>query len=232
MDLEHESKLIRMVEELKDCENVNVLGHEKGPLADYLGTPEEALAFLRETHGVTLNPHFEESFHRFSRFGLHWRGVGEKSSIGGEFYLVHILNAIIGGRPAGLSSPKRSGRKSSLHSALRIFDSQPQGGVGTFAALRLRDGADEPEIWYYHMNHGSIRLDINYQDYLNNLLLTRGTYYWQYLFAGIPSDYYNFEEISSGLGQAIEFLSDNFPDNDYGDLRSRLDDGLARWRDS
>ncbi|MFE6767750.1 hypothetical protein [Streptomyces griseus] len=216
-----------MFEELKNCENINILGYEKGPLAEYLGTPDEALALLKESHGVSLDPKFKASFHRFSRLGIHWRGASENSAVGGEFYLVHLLNAIIGGRPADLASSRSSEKEAALYSDFRIFDSQPRGGVGTFAALRLRDGTDEPEIWYFHMNHGSTRMEIDYQEYLNNLLLTRGAYYWQYLFTDTPADYYHSNEITSGLRRAIEFLSDVFPNNDYSDLRARLHDRLA-----
>jgi hypothetical protein len=67
---------------------------------------------------------------------------------------------------------------------------------------------------------------------MNHLLLTRGIYYWQYLFTDVPPEHYNFETIGLDLEKSIDFLEENFPDDDYSELRTRLDDRLARWNTS
>lgn len=229
MILEYEAKLIKMIEEITNCSEIRVLEQEEGPLGDFLGDADNAFNVLQRLRGIRLSPEMRRTFHRYNGLGLYWSGVGERTSLGGEFRLVQLLDAIIGGAPAWLLQEGWPESQRSLHADFRVFDSQFYGGVGTFSALRLQDGVEDPEVWYFNVTYGSLRLDIGYEGYMNQLLLTRGIYYWQYLFADVPPHHYNFEEIGLGLRSSINFLKEAFPDDDYDELGTRLDDRLDRW---
>ncbi|MER6529831.1 hypothetical protein [Streptomyces sp. NPDC001508] len=229
MLLAYEAKLLNMIDEIGNCPNIRVLGQEQGPLGEFLNNADAAFDLLRQLNGITLDPSLKRSFHRYNGLGLYWRGSGECGSLGGEFHLVQLLDAIVGGAPAWLQQDGWSEDELALHSEFRVFDSQFSGGVGTFSALRLQDGVHDPEVWYFNVTYGSVKLDIGYSDYMDFLLLTRGFYYWQYLFAEVPPEHYNFEAIGLELRKAINFLEENFPENDYSELSVRLDDRLSRW---
>ncbi|MCX4963221.1 hypothetical protein OHA98_00010 [Streptomyces sp. NBC_00654] len=219
-----------MVEEIKNCNTIQVLGSENGPLGEFLGGADSAFRTLYRLKGIELDPSMKRSFHRHNGLGIYWRGTGEQESLAGEFRLVQILDAIIGGAPKWLTQEGWPEGDIALHSDFRIFDSQFMGGVGTFAALRMQSGAQNPEVWYFNVTYGSLKLDIGYADYMDYLLLTRGIYYWQYLFSEIPAEHYNFETIGSELEKSIDFLEEKFPESDYSELRSRLAVRIARHR--
>ncbi|MEV4995699.1 hypothetical protein ACFVTT_20585 [Streptomyces niveus] len=221
-----------MIEEVTNCGEIRVLEQEDGLLGDFLGDADNAFNVLQRLKGVRLSPLLKRTFHRYNGLGLYWGGLGENASLGGEFRLVQLLDAIIGGAPAWLVQEGWPEDQRALHADFRVFDSQFYGGVGTFSALRLQDSVENPEIWYFNVTYGSLKLDVDYAGYMNQLLLTRGIYYWQYLFADVPPEHYNFETIGLGLRRSIDFLKENFPDDDYSELSTRLDDRLDRWVNS
>lgn len=227
--LEFEAKLLRMIEEITDCSEIRILEHEEGPLGDFLGDADNAFNVLQQLKTRTLAPSLKRAFHRYNGLGTYWCGVGERESLAGEFRLVQLLDAIIGGAPAWLTQEGWPEDQRELHADFRVFDSQFYGGVGTFSALRLQDGVENPEVWYFNTTYGSLKLDLDYAEYMDRLLITRGIYYWQYLFADVPPEHYNFETIGLGLKESIDFLEEIFPDNDYSELRTRLDARLTRW---
>ncbi|WDG29944.1 hypothetical protein N7925_17115 [Streptomyces sp. CA-278952] len=230
--LEYEAELINMVEETISCTEIQILEQEEGTLGDFLGDADNAFRRLKQIEGVTLSPSLKNTFHRFNGLGLQWSKSGENEWPGGEFRLVQLLDAIIGGAPAWLTQEGWPEEQRVLHSDFRVFDSQFYGGVGTFSALRLQDGVENPKIWYFNITYGSIEMEIDYEGYMNQLLLTRGVYYWQYLFTDIPFEHYNFEAIASGLRSSIDFLEENFPDHDYSELTARLDERINRRRET
>ncbi|MFE9461957.1 hypothetical protein [Streptomyces californicus] len=226
--LEYEIKLASMIEEVTDHPGIQTLELEEGNLSDFLGNSDSAFEKLQQIEGITLSPSLKNTFHRYNGLGLQWSGSGVNERLGGEFRLVHLLDAIIGGAPAWLHQEGWPEEQRKLHSAFRVFDSQLYGGVGTLAALRLQDGVENPEVWYFNTTHGSVKLDIDYEGYMNRLLMTRGIYYWQYLFSDVPLEHYNFQAIASELRASINFLKENFPADDHSELTARLEDAHRR----
>jgi hypothetical protein len=111
-------------------------------------------------------------------------------------------------------------------SELRPFDGHPQGGTGEWVALRVGPGA--PELWYYHpetalKNFAGFRMDIDHDQYLRALAITKGTYGWQKLFCDTDAlDEDDMDEVRAGLEEMLELFPSLFPDHDYEPLRARL----------
>lgn len=116
---------------------------------------------------------------------------------------------------------------------LCAFDSQGLAGIGAIAGFIDGDGDDEefatrdgepghPEIWFSVNTDGTlVRLDLTYPEYLETLLLTRGLFGWQYLYAD-PRDP-GFGYCLPDLGPGLDFLERTFPHDDFSKLRARWD---------
>ncbi|GHO47905.1 hypothetical protein [Ktedonospora formicarum] len=228
----YEDLLLGMVEEIKKKPAFNVIEFRQGPLGEYLGDEAAALGIIKKLAEVDLDVSMNRCYHRFSDFALYWRSR-DNSSLGGEFNLSHLFVSILQGVPAWLTAERWPEEERELHAGFRIFDSQPHGGTGTFAAIRIPSASREPlnpEVWYFDITNGSTKLDIDYCDYLHMLLLTRGCYYWQYLFAdpsAVKHHFNNLSSVAKYLGELLDFLSQQFPDQDYTPLRQRLVERVA-----
>ncbi len=66
-------------------------------------------------------------------------------------------------------------------------------------------------------------MDITYCQYLDALLLTKGTYGWQYLYTDISLRRGDFDETVRYLRGMLEVFPEIFPQHDYRELRERLE---------
>lgn len=163
-----------------------------------------------------------QNFHRHSGLTFAWRGLAPHETIAGEFSLCHIAEAFLNGPNAWLEDAARSEEEEELVEQLRVFESQPFGGVGTMTALRLAGENVSPEIWYFDMTCGLMRLYLDYGEYLELLLRTKGLYYWQYLFTDPHQAELTLETVLPGLRSGLEFLVRVFPEDQLSDLFTRL----------
>ncbi|WP_436772458.1 hypothetical protein [Yinghuangia sp. YIM S09857] len=93
-------------------------------------------------------------------------------------------------------------------------------GAGGFATVGGESG--QPEIWYSVNTDGTlVRLNLTYPEYLETLLLTRGLFGWQYLYADPHDPGLGYRRTDLRLGLAL--LEQAFPDDDFSDLRARSD---------
>ncbi|MCL8012881.1 hypothetical protein [Streptomyces sp. AS02] len=68
-----------------------------------------------------------------------------------------------------------------------------------------------------------MRLDLTCPAYLEQLALTKGTFWWQYLFTDeVPFADPHFETIRTGLGTMLDRFPGLFPAWHYTDLRLRF----------
>ncbi|WP_431040490.1 hypothetical protein ACQUSR_00305 [Streptomyces sp. P1-3] len=118
-----------------------------------------------------------------------------------------------------------------LCSELRVIDNTPLTAAGQLAAIRIQRHTDPLEIWYYDMDMNEVegwgqqlvRLDLTYTGYLEQLVLTKGTYGWQYLFTDeLPFTDPYFKNFRTGLGAMLDHFPGLFPAWDYTDLRRRF----------
>ncbi|MFI7449647.1 hypothetical protein ACIBQX_19280 [Nonomuraea sp. NPDC049714] len=107
---------------------------------------------------------------------------------------------------------------------LRILDQEPMAGTARLSALRLTPGGDDPQVWLYDMNHERLELlDLDYAGYLENLLVTKGAYQWQYLFAEVNFKEPEFHDTARHLSEVLRICPEMFPGHDYAPLQERLE---------
>lgn len=220
----YERLLTRMQEEIGEDDRFSTEQEVNDGLADLHEDPRATMAGIADLYGMDLAPYFHRSFVRFSCLWTFWRLETADDTLVGEFR--------IGNLPVALATPPPpfSVRSSTpdqrlLHAQLRVIDDRPESGTGHQATLRLRPGDSDPELWYFHLGLGTLRMDINYQEYLDALILTRGTSGWQFLFCDITKELregYDFRAASRDLKTMLDVFPKLFPDHDYSGLRARL----------
>lgn len=223
METDYERRLRQVVEEVQAHDSMRIDSSEQGVLGDYLGDAEHALELISRAEELPLPVELTRNFHRHSSLELAWRAVDPYETVGGEFCLVHIGNALLAGTPLWLTGMAASDQERQRLEQFRVFDTQPTGGTGTCAALRLTGSSESAEVWYFEMTQGSMMLDIRYGDYLDVLLRTRGLYYWQYLFAEPGSAEPGMSTVLPALRGGLDFLTEAFPGDDFSDLTARLE---------
>ncbi|MER6952123.1 hypothetical protein ABT294_49755 [Nonomuraea sp. NPDC000554] len=110
---------------------------------------------------------------------------------------------------------------------LKTLEEEP--GSGRLTALRVPFGAQSRELWFYDMNHERLELlELDYQSYVENLLLMKGAPGWQYLFAEVDLGEGEFRSMVSQLDRTLEALPVLFPDHDYSRLQERYEARCSR----
>ncbi|GAA2634739.1 hypothetical protein [Paractinoplanes durhamensis] len=187
------------------------------PFADY----GEAWA------GVRLPEQMSGCALRFTELGARWQ---TSEGILGEFYFRPFSDLVT---DAGGAEPwpEATDFQTDFMSQLRVFDQTPRSGAGKLTYLRLQPGPGPLEIWYSDIADiaddpypdGFIKMDITYCEYLDALLLTKGTYGWQYLYTDISLDRGDFVATVEFLDGMLQLFPTIFPQHDYSDLRERLE---------
>ncbi|MEV8333875.1 hypothetical protein [Streptomyces niveus] len=221
MKTEYERRVQETMERVQARASIRTERYDRGPLADYMKDPKDALDIARNAEKRPLPEGLTANFHRYAEFLFAWRFGEPFQEIAGEFHLVHIANALLGGTPP---HPAASPEAPQLVSEFKIFQTHPVGGTGTYSALRLTEDGQEPELWYFDIRQGPTRLHISYGDYLDTMLLTKGLYNWQYLFAEPDPNNYAMRVSIPRLRNGLDLLAREFPDDDQSDLRARLEE--------
>ncbi|MGP3991323.1 hypothetical protein [Streptomyces sp. 3N207] len=214
-----------MQEEIVGNERLSVLEEANEGIA---GFDEDAGSTFRSTaekYGMELAPYFHRSYVRFNCLWTCWCIEEDDAELVGEFRIANLPDALATTPPPfSVSSDSPAERK--LHSELRVIDDRPESGTGHQATIRIQPGASDPELWYFHLGLGTIRMDINYQEYLDALILTKGTSGWQFLFCDITEKTkktYDFEMASRHMRTMLDVFPELFPGHDYAPLQARLE---------
>ncbi|WP_413811715.1 hypothetical protein [Streptomyces sp. OE57] len=218
------------MDSLKEIENCRLLESRCSgadldrPLGGIL--PEE---YDEAWEGVRFSESMLDCYLRFYELGAAWRAVGDLPDVKGEFSLINFHDALQASDP-GVGSAKTDFHREFL-SQLCPIDRTPRFGAGIQTYIRLQADVDALELWYSDIAYieqppypsGFIKLDIGYCEYLEMLLLTKGAYGWQYLFADISLSRGDFSENANNLKNMLQVFPELFPDRDYSSLRARLE---------
>lgn len=161
--------------------------------------------------------------YHFTAAEYHAGWITGDGRVRGEFCLGNIHDCLVEHHPQlrdeGLGLDERG-----VLPQLKIFDQAPFGGAGEVTGLRMPRANGRPpmrgrlEIWHYVSTQSRLhRLNVGYGTYLETLLITKGAWGWQYLFADACLDH----DVASNLAAMLETFPVLFPDYDYEPLRAR-----------
>ncbi|MGI5201343.1 hypothetical protein ACQEU6_07085 [Spirillospora sp. CA-108201] len=213
----YEQSLQRAMGEVRDSRHFDVVYEQLGPGGP--GKDPTGIFELMAEDGFPLAPRLKESYFPYRYMALEWRTANPGTALVGEFQIYNI-DAGTEECLRPLEDFSRDHRGKELLSQLRIFDDLSRTGHGRLATLRLYPGVTNPEIWFLDKSHPAVRLDLDYRAYLDNLILTKGTLGWQYLFADVDREYIH---VLEDVATMLRIFPGLFPDYDYAPLISRLE---------
>lgn len=216
-----EQLFIQVMEEIAECPSIKLVSENRGDLLGRSGGAGEAFERLTKRY-PDLPAEMQKCFMRFRNIGAYWHTEDPESPVGGEFNLIHLSECLSLGPPTWHARDEWSPEQKDLFSHFRVFDSHYESGSGTFGCLRLMQGGEPPEIWFYDNARGATKLDITYCEYLHNVRITKGAHGWQYLFSDLPLTEPGNTHLTRVAAETLDFLETDFPQHDYTALRARL----------
>ncbi|MET7712169.1 hypothetical protein [Streptomyces sp. NPDC005407] len=205
--------------------------------SEELAEPVEDLLPLYEHNpdweGVEFDERLLNCSLRFTDLGGRWETSGDLPEIYGEFNLLHFYDVF--DQPEGPSrGQETTDFQQEFLSQLRFFDHTPRSGAGMMTYIRMQPNVAPLEIWYQDIaDIGSdpyptnfIKMDITYCEYLEALILTKGTYGWQYLYTDVSLRGGEFHSKASYLEHMLDVFPRIFPSYDYSSLLVRLEERL------
>ncbi|MEU9184571.1 hypothetical protein AB0D14_08390 [Streptomyces sp. NPDC048484] len=221
----YERRCADMLRDLGECPDLTVSKARFGTISKILGDVDRVFKGLARDSELSLVPEIREHFFRFNRIEAHWRSSSPDTELVGEIDLKHVYGSMAG-RSLHHTWEGSDDEERALHRELRVFDDTPRSGTGRMAALRIVPGATNPEVWYLDMRQGAIPMELGYAAYLDILLITKGTIGWQYLYCDTGFGDPGFTSVAGGLKEMLEVFPRSFPDHDYAELRTRLQERL------
>ncbi|MGI5373569.1 hypothetical protein ACQEV2_04780 [Streptomyces sp. CA-251387] len=230
-DLSHsEQSHVDSLNAILECDELEVEFSKNGPVLDRLDENPTAIEFFDEFDNVALGSYLRECNIWFTELSCRWRAKTGSPELGGEFRLRDLYDSIL--LPPPQFTLETAGASDlAIYEQLRVVDFPQHAGTGHFAAIRIQQHVDPLEMWYYDMRLSTapgidsdlVKLDLTYCQYLEALLLTKGVFGWQYLFADITLRGIVFRDTVERLKRMLEVFPELFPDHDYGDLAARLE---------
>jgi hypothetical protein len=218
-----ESRCLRAVAELQECADL-VADTEWSPAAvPELDDPDRVLADIGVRTGLQLPVcPFRDHFFAPSSIAARWHSE-EGPRILGEFALSNIHRCLVEAPPE-LEDPALSDDDGDILFELRVIDQEPYAGSGRLTGIRFAEGGQAHELWLYDMSKQRLeRLDADYGTYVENVLITKGAYGWQYLFADVDLKEPGFRDIANNLSAVLREFPGMFPDHSYAELQQRLE---------
>ncbi|MEV0644840.1 hypothetical protein AB0I28_06215 [Phytomonospora sp. NPDC050363] len=208
----------RVQDELRASPGVRVLQELREPAAET--TVDE----------VVLDAALYERSVGFGAIAGQWTTVEPYAPVTGEFYLEPLAQAVSADPPdftSMLDSDDEAEEEERVAADLRVIDSAPFTGSGSYTAIRLQPGVTDPEVWFDDHTLGLWRMDLDFPAYAEFLLLTKGAFGWQHLFTRAPLGEWEFQSAARRIANMLDALPRLFPDHDYTPLlarsRERLD---------
>ncbi|MFD5750770.1 hypothetical protein [Streptomyces sp. NPDC127033] len=214
-----------ILRELREATELDVQQARFGEVSQLLSDPAGIFRTLAVGENLPLSDRVQGCFFRHDEIAAHWWSRCTGSRLVGEFSLTHIMRAIVEHYMDDIWEGE-DGWERELYSELRFFDDTPRSGSGRMALLRATPGAMDPEIWFFDIRQGTMRMELEYPEYLDALLLTKGVIGWQYLYVDPAFSGVGFASCAERLKEMLEVFPRLFPDHDYTDLRTRLQERL------
>ncbi|MGW0866112.1 hypothetical protein [Streptomyces sp. NPDC002611] len=216
----YEEGWLKILDELKNSPAVEVLNEAR---EDIDPTAEDtAFEELAEWEGVDIGTELRSAYIRFAQLGSQWRTIGPHPYLTGEFQLTPLPLVVHEDAPEFPSS-LYSDEQRELATGFRVIDASPFTGTGSFVALRLQSGVENPEVWFSdHRTNTLWQMNLDYRAYMDALRLTKGVFDWQHLFTEAPLSDEEFAGTAADLRVMLDVFPELFPDHDYSDLQARL----------
>ncbi|SOD88976.1 hypothetical protein [Streptomyces sp. Ag109_G2-15] len=222
----HESDFAgRSAHAVRELSALDSIETETRPLDESLrlpAGPAEARAVLLEHVEPLVADRLSEYYFPAEEVHLSWNSV-DGPYVSGEFCITNVVTCLTRWHPP-LEDAALGPEARRVLASLKVMDQEPYAGTGRATGLRVSSQSPEPEIWYHDLTRSRLeRLDLTYEKYLDTVLVTKGAFGWQYLFASTELGQPEFREVAENLTESFSLFSSAFPQYDYAPLISRLE---------
>lgn len=228
-----ERKLLQAQQEILDSVDITVDRSVTGELGQVFEEAPVLFSYLPEWEGVAFSRDLCVRSPRISEIANCWHSDPSAAipEMRGEFRVTDLFTAVRK-HPPNLAWTGSTDEEREFFAQLRVIDDTPLAATGQLAAVRIQPHTDPWELWYYDMELTSIegrtrqcvRLDLSYPAYMEQLVLTKGTLGWQYLFTDEqPLKHPDFADVAQRLTAMLDVFPRLFPAWDYSELVSRLE---------
>ncbi|MGY5132221.1 hypothetical protein ACWGJW_07365 [Streptomyces nigrescens] len=218
--LSYEERYAQMLAEIRASPAVKLRDEHHDDHRDHAEQPDAMISELATRSGISLAPKFLEYAFTTNSLGCRWEIPRTNHTLRGEIHLLDVFNALSNDQTEVFIDTDDD-EMEELFDELRIIDRTPYGGGGELTAIRRAAATSDPEMWFYDGSDEVFRLDIGYCEYLEALLLTKGTYGWQYLFSDLNSDNAYLGAGGWKVELMLDLFPDIFPEHDYSELQRR-----------
>ena len=214
-----------MVAELRGSGSIDLTYERRDPQRSLGAEAVELLESLSAT-GFPSSAMLGDCYVPNSRLAIGWRGVGEYAELGGACDINPIPVCLEMEVP--VDSFANNDADSRLLNEMYVFDEITQYGETWMTALRFVPASKSLEVWYLDRDLPLSRMSIDYCEYLDYVLLTKGVDRWQLLFTSLDlSDPVMRRPLLRDVEIMIRLFPTLFPEQDYEPLRIRLEERLA-----
>lgn len=205
------------------------LGEPGSSFSDLLPLSE----FNEEWEQLTLDADMIDSAVRIPGLAVSWHTTAPLPDFFGEYRIPDPFEILLQAPdPAAQTVP--AGFQRDFVRQLRYIDSSYRSGVGSMTYLRMAPGTSPLEVWHFDLAriggdpypNGYVRLDLTFQQYMEALLITKGTRGWQYLFADVSFRDRALGNIGDSVRNMLEVFPGLFPEHEYTPLRQRWEERL------
>ncbi|MFE0251582.1 hypothetical protein [Streptomyces sp. NPDC059010] len=228
-----ERKLLQAQQEILDCADITVDRSVTGELGQIFEETPVLFSYLPEWEGVTFSRDLCVHSPRITELANCWHSdlSADSEELHGEFRVADLFTAVRK-HPPNLAWTGSTDDEREFFTQLRVVDETPLAATGQLAAIRIQQGVDPLEMWYYDMELTSVegrtsqcvRLDLTYPAYLEQLAITKGTLGWQHLFTEEPPfGHPDFADVVQRLTTMLDVFPRLFPAWNYSELASRLE---------
>ncbi|MEQ8540643.1 MAG: hypothetical protein RIB93_24700 [Coleofasciculus sp. D1-CHI-01] len=153
---------------------------------------------------------------------LYWKvRDSEDPELIGEFCLQNIINVLTLNDRVDVTNEDIDEDTKALMRKAHYFDTQPEKSWTTSTVLIPEESKNFPDLWLLD-DLRLFRMNLSIEQYFDVLFLTKGMYYWQYLFcdkaAYIDTSFYKKRYIM----EMLKILPEIFPRRDYSLLIERF----------
>ncbi len=201
--------------EIKSNNKIEVVSATKDiPITDEKSA-FQALKLLEKSVKKPISKYFLDFFDISRNTSIHW--IAKDSSVAGEFSLSGIRHMF---SETDLSIEEMDENDRNFLKHVGIVDGFPSSGMNKSTIINLNESEFPPRLYFYDRGE-YFMMTVDYAEYIDTLLLTKGMTDWQYLFCKLDSNYEPMGMDYRGLIKSINALEKLFPDDDYTELYKR-----------
>nr|WTB34347.1 hypothetical protein OG781_36935 [Streptomyces sp. NBC_00830] len=228
--------------EAQHMSSLDSIGQVKGikVVDEVRGEPGSSFADLlplselnEDLAGVSLDEDMLDGALRIPGLAVNWHTLEPLPDFFGEYRIPDPFEILMQ-QPDPAAETVPAGFKRDFVSRLRYIDGSYRSGMGSMTYLRMEPGISPLEVWHFDLARiggdpypiGYVKLDLTYRQYMDALLLTKGTRGWQYLFADVSFRDQALGDIGNSVRNMLDIFPELFPEHDYTSLRRRLEERL------